>query len=71
MYVCKQCGNKKYFLEMNCVETEVNLEEETGEYLYGFVKFRECVEVLCGICKATSEDGDILDIEGNVLNLHI
>lgn len=33
MYICKKCGNKKYFIEHNCVETEVTLDENTGEPL--------------------------------------
>ena len=63
MYICKKCNNKKYFIEHNCVETEVTLCEATGELTGSHDTFVECAEVVCGICKATSEDGDILNRE--------
>ena len=61
MYICKKCGNKKYFIEHNCVETEVTLDERTGQMTGSHDTFSECSEVVCGLCKATSENGDILD----------
>ena len=61
MYICKKCGNKKYFIEHNCVETEVTIDEDTGEMTGSHDTFVACSEVVCGICKATTEDGDILD----------
>ena len=68
MYVCKQCGNKKYFNEINYIQTFVVLDEETGEPQYTQDKFIECTEVFCGVCKASSEDENILH-EGKPLNL--
>ena len=61
MYLCKKCSNKKYFIEHNCVETEVTLDEVTGEMTGSHDTFIACSEVICGICNATSQDGDILD----------
>ena len=61
MYVCKKCGNKKYFVEHNSVETEITLDEMTGELTGSHDTFTSCCEIICGLCKATSEDGDILD----------
>lgn len=61
MYICKKCGNKKYFIEHNCVETEVTIDENTGEMTGSHDTFISCSEVICGICKALSQDGDILD----------
>ena len=65
MYKCKLCGNKKYFIEHNCIETEVTFDETTGEHTGSHDTFVACSEVVCGICKATSEDGDILDRNTN------
>ncbi len=61
MYVCRCCGNKKYFIEHNCIETEVTLDELTGEMTGSHDTFLTCVEVVCGYCKASSEDEQILD----------
>ena len=70
MYICNKCGNRKYFLEENCCETEVNLDEKTGDVLSTFDKHQECCEVVCGICKASSEDEAILDRDGNIVCFH-
>jgi hypothetical protein len=51
----------KYFIEHLCVEREVTLDESTGEPTGFHDTKSECVEVVCGFCNATSEDGDILD----------
>ncbi len=59
MYVCKNCGNKKYFIEHNNVETEVTCDETTGEITGSHDTFVSCSEVICGICEATFEDGKI------------
>lgn len=61
MYVCKKCGNKKYFNEMNYEQTFVVLDEETGEIQFTQDSHVGCAEVFCGKCKSSSEDGDILD----------
>lgn len=61
MYICKQCGNKKYFIEQNCIETEVTLNADTGEQTGSHDTFSGCVEVVCGVCNATSHNGDILN----------
>lgn len=61
MYLCKVCGNKRYFLENNCIETYVSLDPATGELVGTSDKFLGCSEVVCDKCKASSEDGDILD----------
>lgn len=65
MYQCKKCGNKKYFIEHNCVETEVTLDETTGEHTGSHDTFVECAEVICGFCKATSSDGAIINRRTN------
>lgn len=65
MYICKSCGNKKYFKEHNYIETNVNLDEDTGEYISGDDKFLSCCEVVCGVCGASSEDAEILDRNTN------
>lgn len=61
MYLCAVCGNKRLFKENNCIETEVTLDEESGEVLWMEDKFLGCAEVLCSKCNASSEDGKILD----------
>ena len=61
MYLCKLCGNRKYFIEHNCVETEVTIDEFTGEPTGSHDTFVSCSEVVCGICNATSKDENILD----------
>ena len=69
MYECKHCGNKKYFIEHNCVETELTLDEITGESTGSHDTVIVCSEVVCGICKATSEDGLIIDRNTKVVVL--
>lgn len=66
MYVCNLCGNKKYFIEHNCVETELTLDVNTGEPTGSHDTFISCVEVVCGYCNATSENGDIFDRNDNL-----
>jgi hypothetical protein len=61
MYYCINCGNKKYFIEHRCVETEVTLDQSTGEPTGFHDTKSECVEVVCGVCEFTSENGFILD----------
>lgn len=65
MYICRKCGNKKYFIEHNCVETEVTLDKNTGEMTGTHDTFISCSEVICGICEAVSTDGDIIDRNTN------
>ena len=65
MYKCKVCGNKKYFVEHNCVETEITLDEFTGEQTGQHDTFIECSEVICGLCKSSSCNGDIVDRNTN------
>jgi len=61
MYVCNKCGNKEHFDEMNYVRTSVVLDENTGELQNSENEFLECIEVCCGVCNASSENGDIYD----------
>lgn len=63
MYVCRDCGNKKLFVEHNMIETEVELDEKTGETIWMSDKFLGCFEVVCAVCGASSEDKAILDSE--------
>lgn len=60
MYICGLCGNKKYFIEINCTETEVTLDERAGEITGSHDTFVTCERVTCGVCGASSEDGNIL-----------
>lgn len=60
MYECKKCGNRKHFIERNCVETEVTLDENTGKITGTRDTFIFCSEVKCGVCKATSANGEIV-----------
>lgn len=72
MYICKKCGNRKYFIEHNCVETEVTIDEETGLFTGNHDTYLACEEVICGICDATSCDGNILDRDtGEEINLDV
>lgn len=59
MYECLKCGNKKYFIEHNSVETEITINEKSGEITGSHDTFKTCENVICGICKAESVDGDI------------
>lgn len=61
MYICKNCGNEEYFIEHNCVETEINIDPITGEVSESHDTFLACDEVICKICGTTSNEGDILD----------
>ena len=62
MYLCKVCGNVKFFTEYNLIETELCFDE-TGKVAGSQDSFLECTEVVCRVCKATSKDGDILSKE--------
>lgn len=61
MYLCKVCGNRKLFKEHNCTQTEVTLDESSGEVQWMEDKFLGCSEVICSKCNSSSEDGAILD----------
>ena len=61
MYVCRDCGNKKRFIEHNLIETEVELYERMGEVKWTNDTYLGCIEVVCAECGASSEDGAILD----------
>ena len=63
MYLCKKCGNKKVFIEVNSEETEVVFDEATGKILSTHDAFLGCMEVRCGICNASSEKKEILERE--------
>lgn len=65
MYECKNCGNKKYFIEHICLEREITLDPETGEFTGSHDTKIDTVEIVCGVCGVTSEDGDILDRNTN------
>jgi hypothetical protein len=67
MYQCKSCGNKKWFYEHNNMKTHIVLDEETGEVANTYDEFLECVEVVCEVCNAGTEDGDILNKDGDVI----
>jgi hypothetical protein len=60
MYICSICGNKKYFIETNCTETEVTLDESDGAMTGSHDTFVTCERVACGVCGASSEEGNIL-----------
>lgn len=61
MYTCSVCGNKKYFIETNCIETEVTLDESDGAMTGAHDTVVTCERVACGICGASSEEDSILD----------
>jgi hypothetical protein len=59
VYICRLCNNKKYFIETNCTETEVTLYERDGKKTGAHDTFVTCERIACGICGASSEDGNI------------
>lgn len=61
MYLCRLCGNKKYFIETNCADTEVTLDERDGAVTGSHDTFVTCERITCGVCHASSEDGNIID----------
>ena len=61
MYFCRICGNMKHFIEHNTIETELHFDERSGEVIGSHDSFLECTEVMCGVCKATSNDRNILN----------
>lgn len=63
MYVCKDCGNRKSFIEHICTEKEVTLDEVTGERCSSTDTFSGCFEVICAVCGASSDYEAILDSE--------
>lgn len=68
MYQCSVCGNKKWFYEHHNIKTYVMLDEETGEIANTYDEFLDCVEVVCDVCKASTEDRVILNSEGEPFN---
>ena len=69
MYNCKICGNKKYFNELNNIKTFVVIGEDREPIgNLSSDEFLSCVEVYCDVCHASSEDGDILNDKGIVIN---
>ena len=72
MYKCKTCGNIKYFTELKNIATKVVCTDE------GIVMpilsqdiLLSVVEVYCEICKASTEDGLILDDNNKPLDLEM
>ena len=63
MYKCQRCGNKKYFIEHNCVKTEVTLSETTGEPTGSHDTFVCRTEVECGLCKGTLSEGIVREVQ--------
>lgn len=63
MYKCQQCGNREYFKEYNCVETQISINKETGVISQSNDRFVERENVECGICGATLEDGKVLEVQ--------
>lgn len=62
MYICGLCRNKIRFKELNLVETEITLDEN-GELESASDPLVVCEYVTCGLCGASSEDGNIVDRE--------
>lgn len=60
MYACSLCSNRKYFIETNCTETEVTLDEKDGALTGAHDTLVTCERVACGVCGASSENGDII-----------
>jgi hypothetical protein len=71
MYNCKQCGNKKYFYEHNEIRTHIILDDENKEHtiVNSYDEFLSCVEVCCERCNASTEDDDIVDDDGNPIEI--
>lgn len=67
MYQCKICENKRWFQEHNNIKTHVMLDESTGEIANTYDEFLECVEIVCEVCNASTEDRNTLDKKGNVI----
>ena len=65
MYFCRVCENAKTFTEHNLIETELHIDEETGKVIGSHDSFLECTEVVCGVCKATSKNGDVVNKKGD------
>lgn len=69
MYQCKVCGNKKSFYEHNNMVTHITLDEQTGKITYTFDEYLDCVEVVCEVCNASTEDNAILNNDGEVVKI--
>jgi hypothetical protein len=70
MYRCKTYGNTQYFTEMKHVATKVVLVD--GQPL-GYMcqdVLLSVVEVYCDVCKSSTEDGLILDENGNPVEVN-
>lgn len=61
MYFCRICGNKKHFTEHNLIETDLHIDEKTGKIKCQCDHFQECTEVVCYECKASSNDGNVVN----------
>ena len=61
MYFCRICGNVTHFIEHNLIETQIHFDGQSGEVAGSCDSFLECDEVICGVCKATANDGNIVN----------
>jgi hypothetical protein len=67
MYKCK-CGNTKYFKETYMVETIITIEDQENANSYD--KQNDLIMITCLECKDNSEDGSIMDLNENIINLN-
>ena len=72
MYRCKECNNIKYFTELKNIATKVICTDEgiVMPYLSQDILL-SVVEIYCELCKASTEDGNILGDNGNPIDLSL
>jgi hypothetical protein len=70
MYKCKICGNIKYFTELKNIATKVICTDEGLPLpILSQDILLSIVEIYCDICRASTEDKEILDDEGRPIDL--
>ena len=57
MYKCLECGNVDRFEELNVIKTIVSQKEDNS-----MDKFVERIDVICGRCGETMEDGSVEEV---------
>lgn len=55
MYKCLNCGNERFFEEINTVRTALDGGKKLDE------RFIQCDDVVCSVCKSSLSDGKIIN----------
>ena len=68
MYLCSDCNNTEYFVELRHLETLLRFGADSKliHSVINDVKINKIVEIYCSVCKASTEDNMIIDKETGI-----